>query len=77
MTEKKIPINEADEEDMQDMIARMDTEAFVKLIDMYNEIDICPYRFRLRCHFGSKVKMDCDKRRQFKEAFENWKEGKK
>ena len=59
MTIAKTKINESDRDDMLAMLDRMDTEAFTKLINMVNDIDICPYRFRRALHFGSSCKMEC------------------
>ena len=54
---KKTPIDESDRLDIRCLLA---------------DISICPYRYRLRIHFGSRVKMECPYRDQLRREFEQW-----
>ena len=65
MTESRIPINEADEEDIQEMV---DLVADVTA----RGAATCPYRERLYWHFGGRGRCSCPNREKLKEDFERW-----
>ena len=62
MTKSRIKINEADEEDIQEMIDDMTARG----------APTCPYRQRLSWHFGHKATCECHNRVKLKEEFEHW-----
>jgi hypothetical protein len=62
MDRSRITINEADEEDMQEMA---------------DDLPVCPFKQRRNWHFGAHVDCECEQRKLLIKEFNHWLENKK